>query len=160
MYQKGDQKRLVKFLPPAEVKGVGFLVLSDEEMYLWMPAFGKVRRIASHVKNQSLMGADFSYDDIGSSTYSDDYHATIREENQKNYVLELLPKPGADVDYSRLVVWVRKDNYVPSRVEFYKKGRLLKVMTNEKGERIEGFWVPQKVVMENVQTGHKTLMEG
>ena len=159
MYQKGEQKRLVKFLSPAEVKGVGFLVLSDEEMYLWMPAFGKIRRIASHVKNRSFMGTDFSYDDIGSSTYSDDYYATVKEEDQKGYVLELSPRPGSDVDYSRLVVWVPKDSFVPSRVEFYKKGRLMKVMTNERVERVDGFWVPRKVVMENVRTGHKTLME-
>jgi len=54
MWQKGD-KRLIRFLSPAEDRGVGFLSLSDERMYLYMPAFNRVRRIASHVKKKSFM---------------------------------------------------------------------------------------------------------
>ena len=49
MLQKGSDKRMVKFLSPAEQKGIAFLSLPDDIMYLYLPAFKKIRRIASHV---------------------------------------------------------------------------------------------------------------
>ncbi|KKK47176.1 hypothetical protein LCGC14_3157830, partial [marine sediment metagenome] len=69
-YQKGSDKRLILFLLPADVKGVGFLSLSEDRMYLYMPAFRKIRRIASHIKNENFMGTDFSYEDMAETEYT------------------------------------------------------------------------------------------
>ncbi len=160
MWQLGKEKRLIRFLSPADVKGVGFLVLSDNEMYLYMPAFKKIRRIASHVKNESFMGTDFSYNDIGKCQYTNDFTAETKEETEKEYVLELTPTPKSDVDYAKLIMWVDKANYIPSKIQFYnKKGTLLKVMENEDTEKIDGYWTPRKMIMKNLKTGHKTIME-
>ncbi len=160
MWQLGKEKRLIKFLSPADVKGVGFLVLSDNEMYLYMPAFKKIRRIASHVKNQSFMGTDFSYNDIGKSQYTKDFTAETKEGTEKEYVLELTPRPKADIDYAKLVMRVDKAHYIPSKVEYYnEKGKVLKVMENEDTEKIDGYWTPKKVTMKNLKTEHKTVME-
>ena len=73
MYQMGDEKRLVRFLSPADQKGIGFLSLPDDVMYLYLPAFHKIRRIASHVKNENFAGTDFSYDDMSSFQYAEEY---------------------------------------------------------------------------------------
>ncbi|MCK4330296.1 outer membrane lipoprotein-sorting protein [candidate division WOR-3 bacterium] len=160
IWQLGKEKRLIKFLSPADVKGVGFLVLSDNEMYLYMPAFKKIRRIASHVKNESFMGTDFSYNDIGKCQYTKDFTAEIKEETEKEYVLELIPLPKSDVDYTKLIMWVSKSNHIPSKVEYYnKKGTLLKVMKNENIEKVDGYWTPKKIIMEIIKTRHKTVME-
>jgi len=160
MWQLGKEKRLIKFLSPADVKGVGFLVLSDNEMYLYMPAFKKIRRIASHVKNESFMGTDFSYNDIGKCQYTKDFTAEIKEQTEEEYVLELTPTPKSDVDYAKLIMRVDKSNYIPSKVEYYnKKGTLLKVMKNENIEKVDDYWTPRKVTMKHLKTEHKTIME-
>ncbi len=159
MWQKGKEKRLVKFLEPADVKGVGLLVPSENELYLWMPAFSKIRRIASHVKHQSFMGTDFSYEDIGETGYKGKYKAKVEKEEKKYYVLRLTPKKK-DVYYGMLRMWVSKESYLPIKVEFYsKKKKLLKVMEAQKIEKIDGFWTHVKIEMRNIQTGHKTIME-
>ena len=63
--QKGNQKRLVRFLAPADVKGMGFLSESADVMYALLPAFGnRVRRLGSHQMNQSFMGSDLSSSDM------------------------------------------------------------------------------------------------
>jgi len=160
MWQKGRDKRLIKFLSPVDVKGVGFLVLSDEEMYLWMPAFSRIRRIASHIKHQKFMGTDFSYNDIGKSQYTSYYNAKLIKETERIYLLELTPKPDADVAYSRLVMKVSKENWVPREVGFFdKKLKKIKVMRNEEVEEIDGYWVPTRIVMEDLEENHKTVME-
>ncbi|NIR52116.1 outer membrane lipoprotein-sorting protein, partial [candidate division KSB1 bacterium] len=61
IYQKESEKRLVRFLAPADQRGISFLSLPDEIKYLYLPAFRRVRRIASHMENQKFAGTDFSY---------------------------------------------------------------------------------------------------
>ncbi len=160
VYQKGNHKRLLIFLSPADVKGVGFLSLSDDEMYLYLPAFRKIRRIASHIKNEDFMGTDFSYEDLAETEYTDDYAATLKDEGENAYILELKPKENADVSYSKQLMWVDKETYIPKRTEYYSKsGMLIKVMTAESIEKIDGYWFPRKMTMETVKSGHKTLLE-
>ncbi|NIM57731.1 MAG: outer membrane lipoprotein-sorting protein, partial [Candidatus Aminicenantes bacterium] len=65
MLQKGSEKRMIKFLSPADQKGIAFLDLPNDMMYLYLPAFKKVRRIAAHIKNQKFAGTDMTYDDLG-----------------------------------------------------------------------------------------------
>ncbi len=158
--QKGPDKRLIRFLSPADVRGVGFLVLEDDLMYLYMPAFAKVRRIASHVKNENFMGTDFTYDDMAQSDYIENYNPTLREETEQNYILELVPKPESEIDYGRLVMWANKETMLPDKVEFYtRSGQLLKIMTQTNAKRIDGYLTPQHIEMENVQDKHKTIMD-
>ena len=119
--QMGTDLRMIKFLSPAEVKGVGFLVISSDEMYLYMPEFGKVRRIASHVKNDNFMGTDFSYSDMGGGDYEDDYSVTLAKKEGTVVTLELKPKNADDIQYSKLVMVVDTANYIPSKIEFFDK---------------------------------------
>lgn len=159
-YQKGSDKRLVVFLFPADVRGVGFLSLSEERMYLYLPAFRKVRRIASHIKNEDFMGTDFSYEDMAETKYTDDYTARLEKEEAGRYVLELSTRPDADISYSRQRMWVNKKTFIPVRTEYYSKGgKLIKVMTSENIEEVDGYWFPMKMTMETVKTGHRTVLE-
>jgi outer membrane lipoprotein-sorting protein len=158
--QKGPEKRLIRFNAPADVKGVGFLVLEDDLMYLYMPAFAKVRRIASHVKNENFMGTDFTYDDMAQSDYVENYTPVLRNETDRHFVLELTPKPESEIDYSKLVMWANKQTMLPDSVEFYDgSDRLLKYMIQTETERVDGYLTPQHIEMIDVQDQHKTTME-
>jgi outer membrane lipoprotein-sorting protein len=159
MYQKGDEKRLIRFLEPADVKDVGFLVLSEEEMWLYMPAFHKIRRIASHTKHENFMGTDFTYDDLAQTKYSDHYSAQVIRQDGASVTLLLTPKPQADVNYSKLIMAVDKSNWVPQRVELYDKaGTLKKILINSKVERVGPYWTVTQMSMEDVQDKHKTVL--
>lgn len=158
-YQKG-QWRLVRFLTPADVKGVGFLRLAEDRMYLYMPAFRKIRRIASHVKNERFMGTDFSYEDMSETEYTDNYVAKLSKDEPDQYVLELTPKPKTDVSYSKLVITVDKSTFFYTRIEYYsKRDRLQKILNVENMEKIGGYWMGKTMVMETVKSGHKTVLE-
>ncbi len=159
-YQKGSDKRLVVFLSPADVKGVGFLSISEDRMYLYLPAFRKVRRIASHIKNEDFMGTDFSYEDMAETKYTDEYTATSEREEANQYVLELKPRPDADVGYSRQRMWVDKKTFIPVKTEYYSnEGKLIKVLTSEDVKQVDGYWFPMKMTMETIKTGHRTVLE-
>ncbi|MFN4245485.1 MAG: outer membrane lipoprotein-sorting protein, partial [Brevinematia bacterium] len=73
IWSAGKNKRVVKFIQPSNVKDIGILVLSDDEMYIYLPAYKKVRRIQGTMKDQNFQGTDFSYREIGSFEYSKNY---------------------------------------------------------------------------------------
>lgn len=160
MKQKGSKLRLTRFISPIAVKGVSFLVKSDEEMYLYMPEFGKIRRIASHVKNENFMGTDFSYSDLGSSGWVNDYRAKVIEREGKNVLLELVPNKPKNTDYGKVTMLVDTATYLPLRIQFFdKKGALWKEMTQERIKKVSSYWVPRTVVMRDLKKKHSTIME-
>ncbi len=157
MYQKGDKMRLVRFLSPADQKGIGFLSLPNDVMYLYLPAFRKIRMIASHVKNTNFAGTDFSYDDISSFKYSEEYDPQLLETRDSVYVLELIPKPGVEKDYSKLVVQIRKDNFYPIQIDYYDKGgNLWKVMVRKNVVKKGNYWIALEMEMKDLKKQHST----
>ncbi len=157
--QKKEEKRIMRFTAPADQKGIAFLSLPGDVQYLYMPAFHKVRRIASHVKNTKFAGTDFTYDDLSSFKYSKEFNATLLETTDQFYVLELIPKPGVKKDYGKLKMWLRKDNYYPVKVEFYDKaGNLWKVMERRKVEKVGKYWVSKEMEMKDLKEQHTTRM--
>ncbi len=159
MLQNGSDKRVVKFLSPADQKGIAFLSLPNDMMYLYLPAFKKTRRIASHVKNTNFAGTDFTYEDMEAIRYADKWVPDLARSENNKYVLQLSPKAAGLSDYSKLVMTVRADNFYPERIEHYNKsGKLCKIMTRDGIEQISGYWVCTESQMEDLKTKHKTRM--
>lgn len=159
MYQKGAEKRLTKFLSPADQRGIAFLSLPNDVQYLYLPAFSKTRRIASHVKNSKFAGTDFTYEDMEAKRDAEKWNATFQGEDDKQVILAMTLKPGKTSDYSRMVKWVRKDNYFPTRLELYDKGGILKkVLLRERIEKVDGFWTNREYEMRDVVENHSTRM--
>jgi outer membrane lipoprotein-sorting protein len=146
------------------VKGTAFLVWEHadkaNDVFIYLPALKKIRRIASEQKHQSFMGSDFSYADMENEDVDDADHRILSEEELDGklcWVIESVPKPESDSEYEKLTSWVCKVDFIPYKVEFYdKKGRLFKVMkvlrTGPVGDEI----LPLHFSMENVQKNHKT----
>jgi hypothetical protein len=162
-YRMSDDKQIMWFLEPADVKGSSFLRLShedrDDDMWLYLPAFGKVRRIASHAKSGNFMGSDFTYEDLGDRKLKDYTYKLLKEEtigDKACWVIESIPKQDVTTDYAKIVSWIWKDDYLAVKEEFYdKKGNLKKVKSIDI-QRVDKYWVPSKVTMEDLKSEHKT----
>lgn len=129
VWLKGD-KRLTEFTAPADLKGTRVLVLSSTEMYAYLPAFGKVRRIASHTNDQSAFGMVFSQDDLATTRYGGDYSATVGGTDEPVLKLTLKPKPDKKPSYGKLEMLVAKDTKLPAEIRYFgENGTLLKTET-------------------------------
>jgi len=158
--QKGKDKRLFAFISPADVKGVAFLVLSDDETYLYTPEFDKIRRIASSAKNEDFMGTDFSYSDLSKGDYPKKYSGKLVKEDANVYHIECTPKPGSESDYGKVEMEVDKVSFMPVKVVMFDKSKKLhKVLTSGKIEKIDGYWTTKKMTMEDKKKNHSTEME-
>lgn len=162
-YMLGDDKMMMWFLSPADVKGSSFYKISyddkDDDMWIYLPALGKVRRIASSAKNGSFMGSDFTYEDMGDRKLKDYAYKLLKSETvggKQCWVVESTPKPGISTDYSKIVSWIWKDDYFALKEEFYnKKGTLKKVKTAEL-IKVKTYWMPKKYLMDDLSASHKT----
>ena len=124
------EKRLTEFTSPADLKGTKVLILSPTEMYVYLPAFGKVRRIASHTSDQSAFGMAFSQGDLATQKYSGQYSAAQTSSSDKEVKLTLTPKSGQTTDYGKIEMTVAKDNNVPTEIKYYNsEGKLTKTET-------------------------------
>jgi outer membrane lipoprotein-sorting protein len=155
--QKGSEKRMVKFLSPADQKGIAFLDLPDDMMYLYLPAFRKVRRIASHVKNQKFAGTDLTYDDMATINYAEEYDPEFVGNTEEHFILMLTPKSGVKKDYSKLTMRVRKDNFYPEKIGYYDRGgSLRKTAERRKIEKVGDYWVSREMEVHDIKEDHRT----
>jgi hypothetical protein len=157
----GD-RLLMRFTYPNDIAGTSFLVWerdgAEDERFLFLPALGRVRRIAGSERQESFVGSDFTYEDIGGRAL-DDYTYTLLDANatftgadgraHPAYQLESRAKQ-ADALYPRVVSLVRKDNFVVVRAEIFnrrnereKEYRVLRL------EQVSGIWTALEVVMTN-----------
>lgn len=158
MYQKGADRRLARFTEPADQRGIAVLSLPGGNIYVYLPAYRKVKRIASHVKNSRFAGTDFSYEDMEAKSYADAYEASLLQTDNDHFLLELTPKDRAS-EYSKQIMWVRKDNFVADKIEFYDQaGRPCKRLTSSNFEKIDGYWVAREREMTDLMKNHRTRM--
>lgn len=163
----GKDKLLLKFTYPKDIKGTTFLVWEhkgrDNERFLYLPALGRIRRIATREKNENFAGTDFSYEDISGRKLGDYTYRLIEEEiisEEKNcYLLASYPNER-DSKYPKILSWVRKDNFVVIRGEYHSKnGKIEKTYKVLNLKRIDGIWTVLEHSMENHRTNHKTFIK-
>jgi outer membrane lipoprotein-sorting protein len=116
-YQKVPGKRLVRFTG-GDMKGMGVLVESADTIYVYLPEFKKVRRMGTHVKNQSFGGSDFTSDDMAQTSYAHAWDPKLVGEDATSFILELAQKPGQDREFPRVKMWVHKEHAQPVRLEY------------------------------------------
>ena len=155
--QKGMDKRIFRFTAPSSQAGIAVLSLPDDIMYLYMPAFGKERRISSSVKKQNFAGTDFSYDDMESVLLTKKYTAILLSKDGDYYLLELKPKSKKS-NYSKLIMKVDKANYFPASMEFYDRGGKKAKEATSKFVKIGKYWNAEEMIMKDLKKNHTTKM--
>lgn len=155
--QKGTDKRLLRFTSPASQAGIATLSLPDDVMYLYMPAFGKERRISSSVKSQKFAGTDFAYEDMEAKLFVNKYTVKILKTEAKTIEVELTPiSPKSS--YSKIITVLDKTNYYPISMDFYDKGDNKIKRAEYKFEKIGKYWNAKEIIMIDLKKNHKTIM--
>ena len=164
---EGDGNRTIfVFDEPRDVKGTAFLIHShrdgDDDQWLYLPALGRVKRISSSNRSGSFMGSEFAYEDLGEPLVEHYSHKYLRDEpcgDLECTVSERVPLES-DSGYSRLLVWIDKDELRTHRVEFYdRKNELQKTLTSSNFELfLDKYWQARNLVIENHLTGKSSEM--
>jgi outer membrane lipoprotein-sorting protein len=115
---KGD-KRMTEFLAPGDMAGTKVLVRSRTELYIYLPAYNKVRRVASHATRGGFLGTTYSNEDISTITFGDIYSGKLLAETDRDWTVEATPRDGVGVMYGKLIFTIRKDYKQASQVQYF-----------------------------------------
>lgn len=159
LYNRPGWTRLMRFTDPGDVRGQSILVMSRQEMYIWLPAYRRVRRIAGHVRNQGFMGSVMTFDDMAIGQWSGDYDARFLKEDANHWYIRLTPKKGKNVAFPQL--WMKIEKNMRQAVEIRylsEKGRLLRTqtMTGWSCEQKDKHCAPKRVRMVDHRQGNAT----
>jgi hypothetical protein len=164
---RGNARAIIVFQSPATVRGTRFLTMDNasgkSDQWIYLPAIGKVRRIAASESGGNFMGTDFSYDDMSMMDRDTglDTHTVLREESLNGaacYVIQSVPL-AEDYQYSKTVSWIDKVNYRVYKSELYnRRGALLKVMEMSGYTTVQGHDTPAETRVSTVAAGTSTTI--
>jgi len=159
----GNKKQIIWFLEPKDDKGVAFLKIEhndkDDEMRMWLPAFKKIRRISSKKKGDSFMGSDLSYEDLSNRDLGKNDYKRMDDDTRNGvdcYVIEISPKKEAKSSYSKHISWIDKSSLMAVKEDSYDKSGALKKKKEFSHQEMKGYFVMNKVYVEDVQKKRTT----
>lgn len=165
----GQLKAMLRLSAPTDLAGAAYLVLEHpdrDDMFLYLPTVGRVRRINSSGSDGSLMGTDFSYADIkqlqnvfsgGSATRGKD--DTL--DGRPVYRLSVVPAADTGSEYSRIDVWVDQKSCVALRAELYAGSEVRKRLISppDSIKKSGNYWYVSQATMNDLQKGTSTVLE-
>lgn len=159
-----NDKGLMEYTAPARIKGMKILTLNDgDDIWYFSARTGRVRKIASNQKSQSVNNSDFSYEDMSASDRREDYDCKLLGDKTIGdadcYTVEMKPKKD-DISYSRIVYYVDKTNFLPVEGHYYDEdGELWKKLFMKNPSKEGAYWSAETIEMHNMLKGSKTIMK-
>jgi outer membrane lipoprotein-sorting protein len=161
----GQSRTVLRFTSPAEVKGLALLVVNHpdraSDQWMWTPAIERDRRIALQDRSTRFFGTDFSFEDLEERDVSQ-YDYVLRGDDTSDGVpcwkIESTPKESRSSQYTRSLVWVRKDNYAFARIENFIKDQVVRRLVYADIQNVQGIWTARQMEMTDLRRGSRTRL--
>lgn len=149
-------KQFTEILGPPDMKGTKVLHLTNTKMYIYMPSFRKIRRIASHMTEAGFLGTTYSQRDMNLTSYRPYFEGNLVSEDAATWKVELAARPGRDAPYGSLEMVISKKLKLPLRIKFFNdKGTHVKTETRLKYFCEDGVCLPKRQKMVDHTKGGK-----
>lgn len=165
-----DNMRLTRFVAPADVKNLTTLLIEnnnkDDDMWIYLPAMKKVRRLSAANQGDSFMGTDLTYGDMIGLKVSDWQHRIIGQKNiagRSCTEVESLAANDAikkQSGYSRRVSCIDEVSALALRTDYQdKQNKPLKTVELDDVQQVDktnNRWQAMRLSVKNLQTGHRS----
>jgi hypothetical protein len=169
--QGAGDRMIIRFTSPNDIRNTAFLVWehadADDERFLYLPALGRVRRIAGEEKQDSFVGSDLSYEDIGGRDVADYTYAFANDNaswtapDGSKHAAWALESRARDprAEFPRSVSLVLKDRFIVVESDiFNRRNERVKRFDVRKMERVDGIWTVLELAMANERDRTRTEM--
>ncbi len=161
----GRSKMVLRFTVPAEVKGVALLIVNHpdraSDQWMWTPAIERERRIALQDRSTRFFGTDFSFEDLEERDVDQFDYTMAGDETIDGagcWKLESVPREDKSSQYTRSLVWIRKDNYTVVRVENFIKNEAVRRLNYSDIQNVQGIWTARRLEMADLRRGSRTRL--
>jgi outer membrane lipoprotein-sorting protein len=161
----GSSRSILRFTDPPEVRGVALLVVNHpdraSDQWMWTPAIERDRRIALQDRSTRFFGTDFSFEDLEERDVNQYDYELLGEETIDGagcWKIQSVPKQRKSSQYTRSIVWIRKDNYAFARIESYSKETAVRRLDYGDIQNVQGFWTARRMEMTDLRRGSRTRL--
>ncbi len=163
-------KTIMKITAPADVKGTAVLIYDhenkDDDMWIYMPALHKTRRILSKEKGKSFMSSEFTNADMSKPNIDDFEYKILSSETYNEHLCWKIEASCKNEDiedkngYSKKIVWIEKETYLCHKIEFFDfAGELYKIQSMEQYKKQSNAkYFAFYMKMENIENGRESVM--
>ena len=161
----GQSRSVLRFTAPAEVKGVALLVVNHtdraSDQWMWTPAVERDRRIALQDRSTRFFGTDFSFEDLEERDVDQYDYELLGEEAVDGaacWKIQSTPKQTKTSQYTRSIVWVRKDTYALARVDSFVRDQAVRRLNYSDFQQVQGIWTARQMEMFDLRRGSRTRL--
>ena len=161
----GASRMVLRFTQPAEVKGVALLVVNHpdraSDQWMWTPAIERDRRIALQDRSTRFFGTDFSFEDLEERDVDQYDYSLLGDDTVDGaaaWKIQSIPKAGKSSQYTRSIVWIRKDNYAFARIENYAKDQVVRRLNYLEIQNVQGIWTAKVLEMFDLKRNSRTRL--
>jgi hypothetical protein len=169
---ESEERALMHFHKPADVRGVSFLIINHgenknkaDDQWMFLPAFRKTRRIGSNDKRGSFMGAEFNYSDLDKIRVFDYSNTLLGEDEvlgEAAWLIERIPVDQQVINktgYHKVQMWISKQKEVILQQHYYNaKGVVFKTQHSTETEKVQNIWTIMKSHVENIENQKSSKM--
>ena len=172
LYAKNDKGRvraMIRILAPADLANASYLIREGTErddMFVFLPALNRTKRITGGSADGPLFGTDLSYADI-KQIHNAFSGGPVKLEGAEKlgeravHRLSMAPAAAAESRYSRINAWVDAQTCVALKMEFIEGTVARKLlMTNPKALKQAGaHWYSSEALMRDLKEGTQTTLK-
>lgn len=156
-----------RFTEPPDLRGTAILMLEgesrddDDQVFLFLPALERVRRVSAAHRGDSFMGTDLTYEDLQRPRVEDfEAFAARTELLEGEEMVVVSARPLRSTYYERMETWIARKDAAILRVVFFKRGspQHFKVIETPRGALlVEGNRIlPKRMVVTNLTARTET----
>jgi len=163
-------KTMIKFIAPADIKGTAMLIYDHEntgdDMWIYMPALRKTRRIVSTEKGRNFMGSEFTNADMSKPNMNDFQYKILGTESYEGRLCWKIESAcinetvAVENGFSKKVSYIEKATNLCHKTAYYDlQGTLLKSQyIRQYKKQPNGKYFSYQMEMKNEQNGRKSVM--
>jgi hypothetical protein len=164
----GQSQILMRFEEPPDMRGSALLMQEREgenEMFMYLPELGRVRRVSRHMMSGSLFGTDFTYEQFAwiqgmAENQSSERLPDGEAFGRPVYVLSSVPG-GEKPEWETIRSYIDHESCVLVKAEFFEKGAELRKVLEADPARItseEKLHLPRELVMRDLRDETQTTV--
>lgn len=164
-----DDSFLIVMTAPDNEKGNGYLRVGDN---MWMYR-RNTRTFQLMNRDQSIAGTDANAGDFESRKFTELYEPARDEQGREIFVDETLGKAQIpvyrlevkakvkDVEYPKVIYWIRQDNFLVMKEESYAlSGTLMQTSYYPKWTTVEGKYIPLNMIfVDEFEKGNRSMLQ-
>ena len=121
-----------------------------------------IQEVTKQDRSTRFFGTDFSFEDLEERDAGQYDYAMLGDDAVDGAVcwkIQSTPRQAKSSQYTRSIIWIRKDNYAFARIENYVKTDLVRRLNYFDIQNVQGIWTARELEMADLRRGSRTRLK-